>query len=137
MSTSSLLVSPLSLRSALSANALFSTVCGLVLLAAPATIGTLLEYDNVLLYRLLGLGLLLFAGDLCHQATRPQLSRARAMIASIGDFVWVVATAALLAAYWQGLSVVAVALLLAVAGVVLTCGLLQARGIASELAPSS
>jgi len=133
MSTSSLSVSPLSLRSALLANALFSTLCGLLLLAAPATIGGLLEYSNELVYRVMGLGLLLFAGDLYHQATRQQLSRLRAMIASIGDVVWVAGTALLLIWFWQQLSVVAVALLLAIAGVVLAFGLLQARGIATEL----
>lgn len=44
----------------------------------------------------LGVGLLIFAADLVHQATRPRMLTWRALYASTADLVWVAATIALL-----------------------------------------
>ncbi|ANM28430.1 hypothetical protein ABI59_00480 [Acidobacteria bacterium Mor1] len=44
----------------------------------------------------MGIGLLLFAADLVHQATREGLSRQRAWITVFADLGWIVGTAVLL-----------------------------------------
>src|SRR5688572_24741360 len=85
-----------SLRRALACNAAFSFTCAALLLAFPGAVGEWLGLQANALYRVTGAGLVLFALDLVHQATRPRMATWRALIASIGDFSWVIASLVLL-----------------------------------------
>lgn len=88
------------LRMALGCNAAFSSICGASMLLAPSTIAAWLGIDATSLSQALlqglGAGLLIFAADLIHQATRPRLLTWRALYASTADLLWVGATALLL-----------------------------------------
>lgn len=85
-----------SLRYALLSNALFSLGSALLLLFFPAAVGQWLGLEGALVYRAIGVGLILFALDLVHQATRPRIATWRALYASAGDFSWVIGTLALM-----------------------------------------
>ena len=117
------------LRSALLANAAFSSVCGLALLFAPGSIGDLLGLEANLIYRLLGAGLLLFAADLVHQATRPVVAQWRAALACAADFAWVAATALAFLFFPGALSEAGALAVLTVGLIVLGFGLWQAQGL--------
>lgn len=117
------------LRTALRANAAFSTLSGLGLLLAPDAIGALLGVDAPLVLRGIGIGLLVFAVDLVwfsrSARTLPTMGRA----AVLGDALWVLGTLAL-ALLLPGLLsptgwMVAAAVALAVAGF----GTAQALGL--------
>ena len=58
----------------------------------PDLIGKLIGWQYPLFYQGLGLGLLGFAGDLIHQASRPKMSSLRALLSSLADFGWVFCT---------------------------------------------
>jgi len=117
------------LRTALAANASFSAACGLVMLMAPDQIDAWLGFGQPGALQVLGFGLLLFATDLIHQATRPRLLTWRALYASGADLLWVVATAVLLLIFRESVSATAMLALLAVAAVVLVFGIWQLWGI--------
>ena len=117
------------LRSALSTNALFSLCCAIYLLMEPGLIGNLIGWENPLFYQGLGLGLLGFAGDLIHQASRPKMSPMRALLASLADFGWVLGTIIILMVFTGTLSFTGQLLLASVAVVILVCGVFQAKGI--------
>jgi len=117
---------PLLLRRALLGNASFSAASGLVLLLAPATVGTWLDFEAPLFFRILGVGLLLFAAELVFQATRKTPNRPRGWIASVADFSWVLVSGALLALFPGALSTSGWAIVLGVAAVVLVFGCAQA-----------
>lgn len=122
------------LRAALVANAGFSACTGSLLAADPGLVGHLLGIDGRALLRMLGVGLLLFAADLVHQATRPRISALRAWLASSGDLMWVGASVVLLAArsHWFSSAGSVVVALVAVA--VLGFGLWQLAGLKRHLA---
>ncbi|MEO0987092.1 MAG: SRPBCC family protein [Cyanobacteria bacterium J06639_14] len=117
------------LRIALLSNAVFSVVCGLLMLVCPGFIGSLLGPQIDLLWRLLGLGLLIFAADLVHQATRPRLLTWRALYASVGDFLWVIGSAVGLLLFSSQFSLTGVVMVLVIAGVVWVFGYWQIWGI--------
>lgn len=117
------------LRTALLANAVFSAACALVMLVWPGFVETLLSMQAALLLRLVGFGLLLFSIDLMYQASRPRLATWRALYASVADFLWVVSSVLGLLLFPELLSVTGVAVVLVVAGVVLTFGVWQMWGI--------
>ncbi|MBE9075997.1 SRPBCC family protein [Romeria aff. gracilis LEGE 07310] len=117
------------LRTALLANAVFSVTCGLLLLAWPSLIEGLLGIQAPLILPLVGLGLLLFAIDLLHQATRPRLATWRALYACAGDFLWVLGSVLGLLLFHRLLSATGTATLLTVALIVLTFGIWQLWGI--------
>ncbi|MCS3902659.1 hypothetical protein J2T55_000663 [Methylohalomonas lacus] len=119
----------LTLRRALLANALFSLACGLLLLFAPATVGALLGWYAPVLLQLIGVGLILFAIDLVHQATRPRPTSWRALYASVADGLWVVGSIAAVLLLPHDLSDRGVAIVLTVAGIVLGFGAWQLWGI--------
>ena len=75
----------------------------------------------------IGAGLLLFAGDLVFQATRPRVVPARALVASLGDFAWVLGSVALLV--FVPFSPLGAGLVAGVAGLVGAFGLAQLAGI--------
>ncbi|ERN41578.1 hypothetical protein KR51_00017970 [Rubidibacter lacunae KORDI 51-2] len=119
----------LPLRTALFANAVFSTICGLIMFACPEFFGTLIGLQALLVFRLIGCGLLLFAADLLHQATRPRLETWRALYASGADFLWVISSLLGLLLFSRLFSETGVAVVLAVAGVVPIFGVWQMWGI--------
>lgn len=123
------------LRTALQANAAFSSVCGLMMVFQPDLIGNLLGFEAATCFRLLGIGLLLFAIDLIHQATRPALARWRAILASTGDFLWVLASAVGLTLFANHLSQSGVLAVLAVAAIVLGFGCWQVLGLSRLAQP--
>lgn len=117
------------LRSALWQNGLFSGLSGLLFLIAPNAVGDFLGAGPSWLFLSLGVGLILFAADLAHQASREQLSPLRALVSSMADFSWVLGSALFLA---FGLSLVTSAggvAIAVVAVIVLQFGLRQMRGI--------
>jgi hypothetical protein len=120
-----------SLRWALLSNATFSATSAVLLLAFPAMVGEWLGVEASLVYRLIGAGLLLYALDLIHQATRPRMATWHALVASVGDFAWVVGSAALLITAPHIFSAQGLTLVGGVAGVVFVFGLWQWRMIAA------
>ncbi|MBK4728452.1 SRPBCC family protein [Oxynema sp. CENA135] len=117
------------LRTALLANAVFSAVCGLLMLVEPVFVEKLLGIQAGLLLRSLGFGLLLFAVDLVCQATRPRLATWRALYASVADVLWVISSVVGLLLFSDWLSPMGVGVVAIVAGVVLALGCWQIWGI--------
>ncbi|ASC73227.1 hypothetical protein XM38_041890 [Halomicronema hongdechloris C2206] len=117
------------LRTALLSNAIFSLSCAGVMIAAPVWVGHLLGIQIPLALQIVGLGLVVFAADLIHQATRPNLVTWRALYASIADFVWVIGTIVGVAGFSEVLSGSGRLTIVAVGAVVLIFGLWQLWGI--------
>jgi hypothetical protein len=126
------------LRAALASNAAFSTACGLYLIAPPARVVEWLGTGPSVLIPVIGLGLVLFAADLTHQATRPRVLTWRALLASGADFLWVLGSCVLLIAAPGLFSPSGVTLVLLTAGIVGTFGAWQlwAAGWAHRLRDS-
>lgn len=118
-----------SLRAALLANAVFSASCGLLMLVWPVLIEAWLGIRAPLLLRVLGFGLLLFAADLLHQATRPRLATWRALYASVSDLLWVIGSTVGLLLFSKLFSLTGVGVVLIVAVIVLALGGWQVWGI--------
>jgi hypothetical protein len=118
-----------SLRTALTANAVFSLGSAAVLVAAPGGVSQLTGLGPALLLQIIGVGLALFAVDLLHQATRPRLLTWRALYASLADFSWVVGSVVLVIFFPALLTPLGIALVLAIAAVVLSFGIWQVLGI--------
>jgi hypothetical protein len=117
------------LRAALLANALFSTTCAAGMLCAPDWVGNRLGLQLPLVWPMLGLGLLLFAVDLVHQATRPRLVTWRSLYASLADGLWVLGTGFGVAYFAKNLSNFGLLIVLGVAAIVLMLGVWQLWGI--------
>lgn len=117
------------LRTALWANCAFSASSGLISLLATSRIAAVLGVSFQLPLQLIGAGLLLFAADLGHQATRPRLSPTRATLTSLSDFGWVAGTVVVLIGWGGELARGGVWLLLAVAAVVALFGAIQLVGV--------
>ncbi len=115
------------LRSALIGNALFSSLSALVMITRPDWVGAWLGISAPLILPLLGVGLLLFAADLLHQATRPRMASWRALYASSADFLWVLAS--LILVMTNLFSPEGKILVLTVAAAVLGMGIWQLWGI--------
>lgn len=117
------------LRMALGCNAAFSSICGASMLLAPTTVAAWLGIAATALSQALlqglGAGLLIFAADLAHQATRSRLLTWRALYASTADLLWVGATALLLLSFPSLLRPSGVLIAVAVAGVVATMAVWQ------------
>ncbi len=118
-----------SLRTALLVNALFSAVCGLWMLLWSGSVETLLGVQAPVLLPLVGCGLLIFAIDLIHQATRPRLETWRALYASVADLLWVIGSILGLLFFSGLLTKTGVAMVMVIAGVVLSFGIGQIWGI--------
>lgn len=117
------------LRIALLGNALFSTASGLVMLIAPDRIAKLLGIEAHTIFMLIGAGLLLFAVDLTHQATRPRIRTWRALYASAADLLWVLASVAGLIVFADNLPLTGFWAITAVALLVLVFAAWQLFGI--------
>lgn len=117
------------LRAALIANAMLSAGSAATLLVATDYCRTLFPVPANGWLQALGLGLLVFAFDLIHQATRRRMQSGRALLSSLADLLWVAASIALLLAAPQWLSPTATRVVLWVALAVLGLGLWQLYGI--------
>lgn len=117
------------LRAALLANAVFSTICAMLMILGPGWVGTLLGVEAPLVIRGIGFGLALFAADLIHQATRSRIATWRALYAGVADFLWVLGTLVGVALFPAALSTSGLVTVLAVAGTVFAFGVWQLRGI--------
>ncbi|MEX2515334.1 MAG: SRPBCC family protein [Gammaproteobacteria bacterium] len=117
------------LRIALLGNAVFSATSGLVMLTVPDWIGTMLGIEAAVAYRIVGIGLLIFAMDLIHQATRPRLQTWRALYAVAADLLWVLGSIVGLLFFSAALSHDGVWIVGGVAVIVLAFGIWQLRGI--------
>jgi hypothetical protein len=117
------------LRIALLANALFAAATGTALLVAPGAVAVALGIDPHPLLAALGGGLLVFATDLVHQATRARLRTWRAAYATLLDLGWVAASAVLLATSSAHLSETGVVLVASIGVAVLAFAAAQTWGI--------
>jgi hypothetical protein len=88
------------LQSVLTANALFSVVCGMVFVAAARPIAELLGLGVVWPVGFVGVGLLAFAAVVWRTAQRLPESRREAVVILTMDIAWVVASVAVLLAGW-------------------------------------
>lgn len=88
------------LRHALRANALFSTLCGLVFIAAPAPVAAWTGLPQAKTVMATGLMLLAFAAGLLLNSRRPQVNEGQAWLAVGLDAGWVALTFWLLARGW-------------------------------------
>jgi len=117
------------LRVALALNCCFSITTGLVLLVAPHSVADWIGSEYVVLLRLLGLGLLGFAGLILWLLLGVRRPQAIALAVSFADFGWVLGTAVLMAVSPAVLSGQGWLVAWSVAGVVLLCGVGQIIGI--------
>lgn len=119
------------LRRALLANAVFSGMSALVIVAAAGTVGRLLgSVSPGILYVFAG-ALALFALDLLHQIRSEELSRRRALGATISDLVWVVGSGILLLIRPESLSQTGLVIVATVAVMVLVLAISQWIGLRS------
>jgi len=126
----SLFVGPSRLvRMALLGNAAFSLMSGVLLLVASGHVAGLLGVSFTLPLQLIGGGLVVFAADLVHQATREEISTSRGLLASAGDFAWVAGTAVVILGWGAHLSTTGILMLGAVALFVADFGALQLWGL--------
>lgn len=116
------------LRLALRTNAAFSTVCGVILLAAAGRLEPMLGIARIELL-LTGASLLPFACALAFNAQRPVPNRVAAWIAVGLDLAWVAGSAALLIGHLRPLTSAGYWAVLGVAEVVLTLAVLQIVGL--------
>lgn len=117
------------LRAALLANATFSAACAALLVTSPSQVAAWLGIQQNVMLPVIGIGLLLFAVDLMHQASRRRMASWRALYASAADFLWVLGTGALLLFFPDLLSPGGNLIVGGIAVVVLAFALWQLRGI--------
>ncbi len=117
------------LRAALLANAIFSVSCASVMIFTPVWVGDRLNIQIPLALQFIGLGLVIFAADLLHQATRPKMATWRALYASLADFLWVLGTVVGIVFFAKNLSESGLLIVSAVAAIVFTFGAWQFWGI--------
>ncbi|WP_186376103.1 SRPBCC family protein [Hyella patelloides] len=115
----------LPLRIALIANAAFSFTCVMLMVFKSSLVGEMLGIQAPLVLQVVGTGLAIFAVDLLHQATKSRIATWRALYASTGDFIWVLATLVLLVLFPNTLSSSGHLLAIAVSVTVLTFGAWQ------------
>lgn len=118
------------LRSALTANALFSSFAAALAIGAPEEVGQRLGVQAPLILEMIGIGLAAFAAFLLFHATRRRMTTWAALIASVADLAWVFGSMILLLAFPRLLSSDGQALVVAIAGIVLGFGAWQFWGAA-------
>jgi len=127
------------LRTVLRLNAALSVSGGLIAAVAAGWVSDTLGVDQVLLTRIIGIGLVVFAADVAFVASRPEpklLSETR--LVSAADALWVVATVVVLVAQILTVAgvVVAVVLGLAVADFALTQLWMRSKALAEPAGAS-
>ncbi len=116
------------LKQMLTANAVFSTASGLMLIVARDALAAEITAPPWL-FVAIGVGLLAFAAQLAVMVAKPELARRLAMQVVLSDAGWVVATSAALVAFYTRVSALGVALIIVINVVVATLALLQYRGL--------
>lgn len=116
------------LKQMLTANAVFSTASGLMLIVARDALAAEITAPPWL-FVAIGVGLLAFAAQLALMVAKPELARRLAMQVVLSDVGWVVATSAALVAFYTRVSALGVALIVVINVVVATLALLQYRGL--------
>jgi hypothetical protein len=117
------------LRNALLGNALFASATGASIIIAPASVAALLGIAYHPILPAIGVGLIAFALDLTHQATRRRILTWRAAYATALDLAWVAGTVVVLATHHQSFTTTGVAIIAAVGALVLGFAIWQGRGI--------
>lgn len=113
------------LRVALVSNASFSLICAGLMIVHPTLVADWLGIQMPLILQVIGIGLVMFAADLLHQATRRRIATWRALYASVADFLWVIGTGIVLGLFSSALSQTSITLVLCVALAVLVFGAWQ------------
>ena len=124
------------LRTALLSNALFSTLSGLTFIIFNQSLAELIGIDVPIIYQIIGVGLLGFAGFVAWVGTRNRINTFLAAMISIADFAWVAGTLVLILLAFGVLQPTGILMLLVIAGIVLFFALLQLQGISSVYAAS-
>ena len=117
------------LRLALRANAAFSTLCGVALTLFPAPLADALGVPHPALLRGIGVVLLVFAVGLVRNASRVQVHRGEARLASVLDLGWVGGSVLLLALRPVELTSLGVTTVIGVAVAVLAFAAFQLAGL--------
>lgn len=117
------------LRTGLTINAIFSTLCAVVMLTYGRRLADVMGLETALPLQVIGIGLVLFATELVYQVSRKRLSSLRALVVSLADIGWVLASIGMLLFFPETLTWSAVMLIALVAAVVLLCAVLQLAGI--------
>ena len=92
-------------------------------------IGAWMELTFPLIYRVIGMGLLIFSADLFHQVKQRRMQRWRVIYTLARDLLWVAATAVGILLYFHQLSPNATISLTAVASIVAAFALFQYFGL--------
>lgn len=116
------------LKQTLTANAVFSTASGLMLIVARDALAAEITAPPWF-FVAIGVGLLAFAAQLALMVAKPERARRLAMQVVLSDVGWVVATSAALVAFYTRVSALGVALIVVINVVVATLALLQYRGL--------
>jgi len=116
------------------ANAVFSGISGIALLVGGGYLAALFDVDAAWIFRVVGVGLILFAVDLANEARKAEVGRWKALYFSFGDFGWVLGSVILLAL--TSFPTPAKALVVVAMLVVLAFGVSQVRCIAGTPAPT-
>ncbi len=116
------------LKQTLTANAVFSTASGLMLIVARDALAAEITAPPWF-FVAIGVSLLAFAAQLALMVAKPELARRLAMQVVLSDVGWVVATSAALVAFYTRVSALGVALIVVINVVVATLALLQYRGL--------
>ncbi|NDJ62966.1 MAG: SRPBCC family protein [Chloroflexi bacterium] len=122
-------MNPRPLKTALLANAAFSSLSGLALVGFSPSIVDVIGTGTPTLYQIIGLGLLGFAGLVAWTATRQPINPFVAALISGADFLWVLGTFLLIVLASSALQPAGIVTLIVVAGIVLFFGLRQLQGI--------
>jgi uncharacterized membrane protein YesL len=117
------------LRVALVGNALFSALSGGVMIVASGLVTDTLGWTGPELWPFIGAGLWIFAADLLWQARRARPVPWQALLSSVGDGCWVVATVGLALTYPSLMNATGWGLAAAVAVIVALFGFLQLGGL--------
>lgn len=104
-------------------NALFSTLCAVVMLAAPQVVADAIGLPWPLALSVIGAGLLVFAAQLVWVGRSGH--RRWAMVSTLEDFAWVAATPVVLVWLWPQFTLPGVAILVSVAVLVELLGTWQ------------
>ncbi|MEM8531525.1 MAG: SRPBCC family protein [Chloroflexota bacterium] len=117
------------LKTALLSNALFSTLSGGTMLFFSSSVANLIGVGATLLYQIIGVGLLGFAGYVAWVATRDSINAYKALEIILMDFLWVLGTMLLIPFIWPSLTGIGLLALIGVATIVGVFGFYQLKGI--------
>src|SRR4029453_17942187 len=108
-------------------NALSTAASAVGMLAARGVLYRLFGLDSPVLFDVIAIGLLVYAGALVAVARAPMVGRRALMAFTFADGVWVVASAIVLLLFWTELTPLARILVIAAAIVVDAFAMLQCR----------